>query len=559
MHAMNGNEKGPGEPPVGYRWCTRPRLDNCELHALCSHHVHREPRRGFDLKKASKKMLAALQKKKEDAAKAPQCSKNAAQRIAKKKILKPCPDTVTCTKSHHLHSHATDSGVTARDKVAESARNGELEAQGQADAEQEILDDEYDAAPFLNHGWSKEEEEKETPFSHVRWTPSPSTDADGDELELRLLALSLPEVPKANAEATEAKPAPRSDEELRKILAALAGEDEPAEAANPAPPVVTPAQPPRPPPEQQADKRKRVYTWDRPPRIASWYDTEFKVPKWLVESSLAWRKNGYNTAVDVWRRRDIQRLAEMHAEFHDRVFTYPPWEAPVNPFRKRYHRPPGAPPPENQAPGAPLPVLPNYILEREDPHCVKKGYILTNRPAKASKNIFRKLGNASRALRRAVWATLLSDTTIEDAFTVVALEEQYLEEHWTLAQKALARRGKHSLQRKVTSAFVAPILDHFKGYVTGTYSPFLLDKLITHDKSFDGRVLDTGVRFLTMLKNLARLICENGECRKHVAEWKRSGVYERTIRIFWNIRVIKELQDDACSPTGRGKPQMHLA
>jgi len=549
MHAMNGNEKGPGEPPVGYRWCTRPRLDNCELHEHCAHHFHREPRRGFDLKKASKKMLAALQKKKEDAAKAPQCSKNAAQRIAKKKILKPCPDTVTCVKSHHLHSHATKSDVTARGKVAESARNGELETQGQADAEQEILDDEYDATPFLNHSWSKGEEEKENTFLHVNWRAAPSRVPDDDELELRLLALTLPEVSKAEVGTTEAKPAPRSDKELGEALAALLGKDH-ADA------VVIP---PPPPPEQRTDNRKREYTWDRPPRIASWYDTEFKVPKWLIESSLAWRKNGYNTAKDVWRQCDIQCLAEMHAEFHDRTFTYPPWEAPVDPHRKRCHRPPGSPPHENMAIGAPFPGLPNHVLEREDPHCVKEGYILTNKPAKASKNIFRKLGNASRALRRAIWATLLSDTTIEDAFTVVALEEQYMEEHWTLAQKALARRGKHSLQRKVTSAFVAPILDHFKGFVTGTYSPFLLDQLITHDKSFDGRVLDTGVRFLTMLKNLARLICEKGKCREHVADWKRTGVYERTIRIFWNIRVIKELQDDACSPSGRGKPQMHLA
>jgi hypothetical protein len=522
-------------------------------------------------------MLAALQKKKEDAAKAPQCSKNAAQRIAKKKILKPCPDTVTCTKSHHLHSHATKSDVTAHGKIAESVRNGELEAQGQADAERESLDDEYDATPFLNHGWSNDEEEKDDPSSHVNWMTTSRTETERDELELRFLELNLPEVPKANTGTPEVKPAPRSDEELAQDLAAFAGEEERVGAPNSADPVVMPDQfgrqnteykfgfgqpnppaPPRPPPEHQAYEGKRVYTWDRPPRIASWYDTEFKVPKWLIVSSLAWRKCGYNTAVDVWRQCDIQRLAEMHAEFHDRTFTYPPWEAPPNPLRKRCHRPPGVPPPENRAIGAPFPVLPDYILERQDPNCVKQGYILTNRPAKASKNIFRKLGNASRALRRAIWATLLSDTTIEDAFTVVALEEQYLEEHWTLAQKALARRGKHSLQRKVTSAFVAPILEHFKGFVTGTYSPFLLDQLITHDKSFDGRVLDTGVRFLTMLKNLARLICETGKCKEHVADWKRSGVYERTIRIFWNIRVIKELQDDACSPTGRGKPQMHL-
>jgi len=577
MHAMNGNEKGQGEPPVGYRWCTRPRLENCELHHLCSHHVHREPRSGFDLKKASKKMLCALQKKKEAAAKAPQNSKNAAQRLAKKKILKPCPDTVTCTKRHHLHSHDTERGVTARGLVAESARNGELDAQGQADAEREILDDEYEAALSLNKGWDEDEEEKENPSKPVSWNVT----AEGDEIELRVLALNLPSVPKPNKGKEDDGPAPppRSDEQLALYLAALAEDDEPAAAPDIPNPVVMPPQfeqngeqkhnfgfgqpappPPRPPPPPEPEKGKQgVYQWRRPQRVASWYDSEFKVPQWMVESSLAWRKIGYNTAVDVWRAHDIQLLAEMHAEFHDRTFTYPPWEAPVSPLRKRCNRPPGIPPVANRALGAPFPALPNHILEREDPYCVKEGYILTNKPAKESKSFFRKLGNASRALRRAIWATLLPDATIEDAFTVVALEEQYLEEHWTLAQKALTRRGKHSLQRKATSAFVAPILEHFKGFVTGTYSPFLLDQLITHDKSFDGRVLDTGTRFLTILKSLARLICENEKCRPYVADWKRSGVYERTIRIFWNIRVIKELQDDACSPTGRGKPQMHLA
>jgi len=551
-------------------------LDNCELHPLCSHHVHREKRRGFDLKKASKKMLAALQKKKESAANAPQNSKNAAQRIAKKIILKPCPDTVTCTKNHHLHSHAIEKDVTARGKVAESARNGELEAQGQADAEREMLEDEYDAAPFLNHGWTVDEEEKEIPGAPVLWKhvqPEASL-SEEDELELRILALDMPTVPLPIAAAAEVKAVPTTDEQLLVYLAAFADENASVDAEEKTDVVVMPPQfgrvnpeiefgfrpppPPRPPPVGEKKDGKSAHSWERPPRIASWYDTEFRVPKWLVESSLAWRKIGYNTAMDVWRRRDIQHLAEMHAEFHDRTFTYPPWEAPINPLRKRCHRPPGVPPPENRALGAPLPVLPKHILEREDPYCVKEGYILTNKSAKTSKNIFRKLGNASRAFRRVIWATLLPDATIEDAFTVVALEEQYLEEHWTLAQKALARRGKHTLQRKVASAFVAPILDHFQGYVTGTYSPFLLDQLITHDKSFDGRVLDTGSRFLTMLKSLARLICETEKCRKHVADWKRSGVYERTLRIFWNIRVIKELQDDACSPTGRGKPQMHL-